>query len=74
LVQNYESDTSNPKSTIFHNDGHVIPECRGVYSLSFLYTVARHVGADTTEAGNYFGRGRQAGALITAILEKIGRD
>lgn len=65
LIQRYESDTSNPKSTIFDSEGNVMEYLYGVYNLSFLYWLARQL--NVTEYRECFGRGSQAQALVDAI-------
>lgn len=69
LIQTHESDTSHPKTTIFGDDGSPIPYVRGIYNLSFLYWLAAKL--DVTDFQDCLGRGSQANAIVTAILEKL---
>jgi hypothetical protein len=74
LTNTYKSDTSSPKSTIFTDAGPV-NQLQGVYALDFLYRVAEILGVRSSSGADaYFGRGRQAGALQQAIMDKIGRE
>jgi hypothetical protein len=59
-VSTYESDTSNPKATIFARDGSIIPKVEGVYSLSFLRRLA---SALNVPQSNKIGRGFEAQEL-----------
>jgi hypothetical protein len=67
-VQAHESDTSDPKSTIF-KDGKIVKKLVGVYNLTFLHRLAIAVGADTSTGK--FGRGSQARELTGRILEVL---
>ena len=66
----FESDLSDPKSTISDKDGNPI-NVRGWHTLEVSWKIARDIGANTNEASSKFGRGSQASALATAILARI---
>lgn len=72
LVDKYtetlESDFSDPKSTIFGENGEPIAELRGVYGYRVLQRI---VGELNLQAGNYLGRGFQANAWKRAISEYV---
>jgi hypothetical protein len=68
-VHTYRSDTSNPKSTIYGDDGNVLEKVEGVYNLTFLRRLAEAVGA-STDTG-MLGRGSDARILTTRILEQL---
>ena len=73
LVQTYKSDTSNHKSTIYANDGSIIPELEGVYNLSFLEWLVGEVGLyDLTR--DYMGRGSQAHEYVRVLREWSTED
>ena len=69
LIQTLESDFSNPKSTIFDNDGNPVEKMDGVYNLNFLYWVAGINGVSNIR--ECFGRGSQAQAIVEAIQEAL---
>lgn len=70
LVQTYESDTSDPKSTIFNENGIVekLEDC--VYNLDFLYWLHRKL--EIQEPVTMMGRGSQAQQIIEQIIRTIG--
>jgi hypothetical protein len=68
-IRVYKSDTSDPKSTIFGDDGKVIKKVEGVYNLTFLRKLAALVGANTDTG--MLGRGSDARVLTQRILEKL---
>lgn len=70
VTRDFESDTSDPKRTIF-KDGQIVEKTRGVNGLQLLYATARAIGADTAAAGGFIGRGYQARALQASITAKI---
>lgn len=73
LVQTYKSDTSNHKSTIYANDGSIIPELEGVYNLDFLRWLVSAVGVyDLTR--DYNGRGSQAQEYVRVLREWSNED
>ena len=73
LVQTYKSDTSNHKSTIYANDGSIIPELEGVYNLTFLEWLVGEVGLyDLTR--DYMGRGSQAHEYVRVLREWSTED
>jgi hypothetical protein len=59
------------KSALFDNDGKAVEALTGVPALEFAYGIAADIGADTTKAGQKFGRGSQAGCLSVAIADKL---
>ena len=72
-IKTYESDLSNPKSTIYTDNGPV-DSLRGWHTLDVLWSIAEGIEADTKEAASKMGRGFQAQALsasITSRLEEI---
>lgn len=71
FVRVFKSDTRDPKSTIFNDDGEVIKQLKGVYALDILWGIAREMGADTSEAETKSGRGFIARCLKDAIKEKL---
>jgi hypothetical protein len=66
----FESDLSDPKSTISDKDGNPI-NVLGWHTLEVSWKIARDIGADTEEASSKFGRGSQASALATAIHARL---
>ena len=73
LVQTYKSDTSNHKSTIYANDGSIIPELEGVYNLTFLEWLVGELGLyDLTR--DYMGRGSQAHEYVRVLREWSTED
>lgn len=67
----HESDTSDPKGTIF-KDGEILSSVKGVYALTFLWRVASLLGVDQSSgAHGFYGRGSQARALVGAIEKTI---
>jgi len=69
MCETIKSDTSDPRSTIFDNDGNVMAKLRGVYGLRFLSRIARSFNIDSPGC---LGRGFQARALTKAIREHFG--
>ena len=61
-----ESDTSDPKSTIFDKDGNIVEKCYGWYTLSVLMAIA---SALDVEYRGTIGRGFQARAIDEALRE-----
>ena len=59
------------KSMIFDKRGNKMSSVMGVYTLDFLYAMAKDCGADITEARNKMGRGFQAGCLVAALQKVI---
>lgn len=73
LVRTFKSDTSSHKSTIYANDGSIIPEVEGVYNLSFLEWLVRELGLyDLTR--DYNGRGSQAQEYVRVLREWSTED
>jgi len=71
FCQSHESGDC-AKSTIFSTkDGKPMPECLGVYGLSFLYGIAHNINADTKIACSKMGRGFQAQELVVAISNRL---
>ncbi len=69
LEHTHESDTSDPKTTIFTKSG-VAKSLTGVYNLDFLWALAAIVGADTNKASSMMGRGFQAQCLCEALEKR----
>jgi len=65
-VQEIESDTRDPKSTVFRHDGTVINKVEGVYGLRFLTGLCIELEIDTEDSG-FNGRGFRAQAMQGAI-------
>lgn len=65
----FESDTSDPRSTIFDNNNNVMEKLQGVYGLRFLSRIARDF---ELESPGCLGRGFQARALTKVIREHFG--
>lgn len=65
LIRVQKSDYSDPKSTIYGNDGNPIEKLEGVYNLSFLYWLCGALGIDSYN--DYNGRGSQAQELVRRI-------
>jgi hypothetical protein len=63
----YESDTSDPKTTIYDSSGAPIGGMHGVWGLSLLESLAlyHHITSDK------FGRGFRARDLTTQLKEKL---
>lgn len=70
LIRTLQSDYSDPKSTIYDNDGNPVKELEGVYNLNFLYWLAGSLGVEH-DALTYNGRGSQATALVRAIVSFV---
>jgi hypothetical protein len=68
LIHKHESHGSW-KSTIFDENGEVIPELEAIYNLDFLYWLASKLGV--TERTTAMGRGSQAQQLTGFIREAI---
>ena len=68
LVRTYKSDTSDHKSTIYANDGSIIPELQGVYNLSFLEWLVRELGL-YNQTRDYNGRGSQAQEYVRVLRD-----
>jgi len=66
LIRKHESHGSW-KSTIFDEDGNVIPELEAIYNLDFLYWLAGQLGVTERTTAN--GRGSQAQQLVGYIRE-----
>ena len=73
LVQTYKSDTSNHKSTIYANDGSIIPELEGVYNLTFLEWLVGELGLYDQTRG-YMGRGSQAQEYVRVLRNWSNED
>lgn len=73
LIQTFTSDTSSHKSTIYANDGSIIPKLEGVYNLSFLEWLVRELGL-TNRTQDFFGRGSQARDLVRVLTEWSNED
>ena len=69
LVQTFESNLNDHKSTIYDNEGQVLRSLTGVYNLNFLYWVARKVGV--TKHSDKGGRGSIARDLRSFINEVV---
>ena len=69
LVQTHKSDISDPKTTIFNENGIVEELKDSVYNLEFLYWVHRKLGI--TKDITKIGRGSQAQQICEHILEVI---
>lgn len=68
-VHKHKSDTRDPKSTIFGDNGEVLKSLEGVYNLTFLRRLADAVGA-STDTG-MMGRGSDARVLTQRIQEAL---
>lgn len=68
-VQTYKSNTSDPKSTLFDNEGKVLKQLKGVYNLTFLRKLAREIGAESNTG--MLGRGFEAQALTRNIRKVL---
>ena len=70
-VTTVEKSDGTGKGSITANDGTLVAELRGVYSLTLHYRVARDLGLQKAidESHGYSGRGFQAQHLAPAILE-----
>jgi hypothetical protein len=73
LVRTYKSDTSDHKSTIYANDGSIIPELHGVYNLDFLRWLVIEVGL-LDKAGSRMGRGSQAQEYVRVLRDWSNED
>ena len=73
LVRTYKSDTSDHKSTIYANDGSIIPELQGVYNLDFLRWLVREVDL-LDRAGSRMGRGSQAQEYVRVLRDWSTED
>ena len=69
LIQSHKSDEGSWKSTIYDDNGKVIPELVAVYNLDFLYWLANNLGV--TKYPTAIGRGSQAQQLVGYIKELI---
>ena len=69
LIRKHKSDGESWKSTIFDENGEVIPELEAIYNLDFLYWLASKLGV--TERTTAMGRGSQAQQLTGFIREAI---
>jgi len=70
LIQNFRSDLSDHKGTIFGNDGIVREELKdSVYNLDFLYWVRHELGID--EPVTMIGRGSQARQILGQIRQVV---
>lgn len=65
----YHSDGTLKGSITDAATGAPLDSLRGVYGLPLLWAVARRINADTSAAASMMGRGFQARALTTAILD-----
>jgi len=67
LITEFESDTSNPKSTIFKN-GVIQEKVKGIWALDFHYWIASECGLMRgKDYAEQFGRGSQARAIAGAL-------
>ena len=72
VIDKHRSGKSH-KSTIYANDGSIIPEVEGVYNLSFLKWLVCAVDLyDQTR--DYNGRGRQAQEYVRVLRECSNED
>lgn len=69
LIHKHQSDGASWKSTIFDENGNVIPELEAIYNLDFLYWLAGQLGV--TKNTTAMGRGSQAQQLVGFIREAI---
>ncbi|MBI1338468.1 MAG: hypothetical protein GC164_16115 [Phycisphaera sp.] len=67
LTVTHESDTTSPKSTIFH-DGQPVASVRGVYGLDLLVFLAGALGVTYPRC---IGRGFQASAIKHALFTRL---
>jgi hypothetical protein len=65
----FESDTSDYKSTIFDDHGKVIPKMKGVYGLEVIESINREFGLP---APDKFGRGSRAVVCRDQIKKYLG--
>lgn len=68
VTQTYESDLSDPKRTITTPQGEIATELTGVYTLDAL-RLACSLLQLPSDAGRYYGRGRQAEAYTVALSQ-----
>jgi hypothetical protein len=61
-----ESDTRDPKTTIFNKSGEALAYTKGVYGLSFLEGACANLELESG-SGMYHGRGRQARACTDTL-------
>ena len=67
LTTEFESDTSNPKSTIFKN-GVIQEKVKGIWALDFHYWIASECGLMRgKDYDEKIGRGSQAQAIAGAL-------
>ena len=68
-ARTYKSDTSNPKYTIYDEEGEVIKDVQGVMSQSIAYALVRVFGLHGAQqdASDKFGRGSALRVLSQAI-------
>lgn len=69
-IQQFKSDRSSPKTTIFNEDG-VVEECQGVHHLDFLRKLARELKADLDTHRYPYGRGSEARFLVERIRKVL---
>jgi hypothetical protein len=62
----YESNPSDPKETIFDEDGDPMNQCLGVYGLQMIQVMCSDLGVDYEAK---MGRGFQAAACRAAIIK-----
>lgn len=70
LTTTHRSD-GTIKGSITGKNGKPAEEMQGVYGLDLLWAIADAVGANTSEARLYGGRGKVAKALQSAIHRKL---
>jgi hypothetical protein len=65
----FREESGDGKYGLTNNQGEKIDYMDGVYSGAFTRSLAEELGADTSEAQKYSGRGRVAGVLADAIAK-----
>jgi hypothetical protein len=69
FTEEFESDTSNYKETIFDHNGNVIPKMVGVYGLDVIESINRELGLP---ASDKLGRGFRARHCAEQIKNHFG--
>jgi hypothetical protein len=72
FIKEYQSDTSDPKQTIFGSESEVLDEVRGVYGLDFVMSLVRELvpGFRGTKMGRGFSAREATEALTKHFTDK----
>lgn len=70
-TQTYKNNAADPKGMLFDRQGTNVKQLEGVYTLPFIFAVAKELGVDTEPAQGYMGRGFRAQACARLLEDHL---